>query len=265
MIRLTEGDLPRYVFESFADDSIVHGVFTRLGGSSQGAFAALNVGHTVDDESSLVEANHQAIYRALGTGPENVVTAHQVHGDRVAVVSSADGGRTFADTDALVSNVPDLFLMLRFADCVPVFFWAPRQGAVGLAHAGWRGTLRGVVVKTAQSMVVSFGCKPEEIYVGVGPSIGPCCFEVGPEIVREIRAAFDFSDDLLSRVQVSGKANVDLWLANAHQLREVGVSCIETASICTCCHRDEFYSHRAENGHTGRFAALIGLRGAGGA
>ena len=86
MIRLTEGDLPRYVFESFADDSMVHGVFTRLGGSSQGAYATLNVGHTVGDEPSRVEANHQAIYRALGTGPENVVTAHQVHGNRAAVV-----------------------------------------------------------------------------------------------------------------------------------------------------------------------------------
>ena len=240
-------------------DRIVHAVFTRRGGVSRGAFASLNVGHTVGDDPSDVEANHEAIYRALQTRAEDVVTAHQVHGDHVAVVSADDGGRVFPQTDALVSNVPGLFLMLRFADCMPILLCAQRQGAVGLAHAGWKGTFEGIAAKTAQAMASAYGCRTDEIYAGLGPAIGPCCFEVGPEVVSSARTLFAAPDDLLSRQHPDGRAYLDLWLANALQLREIGVTHIETSGLCTCCHRDEFYSHRGEGGRTGRFAALIGL------
>jgi len=320
MIRVTDGGLPRYCFESFLGNALVHGVFTRLGGVSRGAFASLNVGHAVGDDPDDVRANHQAIYKALGVQPGNVVTAQQVHGDRVVIVSlenrlsepnvpvippaplaqaqarnlglcseseiprpfgprndrhfhplvvpprggmsssSGIGGRTIARTDALVSNVPGVLLLMRFADCVPVFFHAPQQGAVGLAHAGWQGTIKRIAPKTAQAMLSAFGCSPGELYAGLGPAIGPCCFEVGPEVVQAFREACPLPDRVISRPQPDGKAYIDMWRANALQLEEVGVTHVEMADLCTCCHREVFYSHRGERGHTGRFAAAIGLR-----
>lgn len=266
MISLSDGDLKWYGFDSISDGQVIHGVFTRLGGLSQGSFAGLNVGHTVGDDPGHVEANHRAIYRTLHVWPGGVVTAHQVHGDRVAVVSREDGGKILSETDALISNVPGLTLVLRFADCVPVFFYAPpgdpgvAVGAVGLAHAGWKGTVKRIAAKTAQAMCSSFGYEPEELHVGLGPAIGPCCFEVGPEVIEQVCAEFDAPVGLLSHPHPNGKAHLDLWLANELQLREIGVTHIETMDICTCCHRDEFFSHRGEGGRTGRFAALIGLR-----
>jgi hypothetical protein len=130
---------------------------------------------------------------------------------------------------------------------------------VGLAHAGWQGTLKGVAAKAAQAMCAAYGCQADELYAGLGPAIGPCCFEVGPEVLEAVRAASWGRDELISRSQADGKAHLDLWRANALQLREVGVQHIEVAGLCTCCHRHEFFSHRGEHGHTGRFAAVIGL------
>lgn len=175
-------------------------------------------------------------------------------------MSASDGGRVFPETDALISNVPGLVLWLRFADCVPVLLYAPKQGAVGLAHAGWQGTLKGVAAETARAMTVTYGCLPEDLRVGIGPAIGPCCFEVGPEVLEAVRARCAVPEALISQPQANGKAHLDLWLANVQQLQALGVREIEVAGLCTACHTDEFYSHRAEHGRTGRFPALIGLR-----
>lgn len=261
MIRTADGGVPRYRFESFAGSEVIHGVLTRLGGVSTGAFSTLNVGRAFGDDPNSVDANHQAIYRALGVRPEAVVTAQQVHGDRVVIVSPGTGGQTVAETDALISNVPGLLLLMRFADCVPVFLYAPRQGAVGLAHAGWQGTLRRIAAKTAQAMISAYGCSPGQLYAGLGPAIGPCCFEVGPEVAHAMSEAAPSPDRVIARRLPSGKAHVDLWQANALQLEEIGVAHIEVCDLCTCCHPDLFFSHRGEKGHTGRFAAAIGLKG----
>ena len=259
MIRIAEGGLPRYCFESFGGKEVVHGVFARLGGVSSGPFSTLNVGHSVGDDPVCVEANHKAIYRALGVDPGSVATAQQVHGDRVAIVSRQMGGQTVAQTDALISGVPGVVLLMRFADCVPIFLYAPRQGAVGLAHAGWQGTVKRIAPKTARAMISAYGCSPGELYAGLGPAIGPCCFEVGPEVAEAIRGASPSPDSVISRMLPGGKAHVDLWRVNALQLQEIGVTHIEACDLCTCCHRDLFFSYRREGGRTGRFAAAIGL------
>jgi hypothetical protein len=260
VIRLQEGALQRYIFASFPRKDLIHGLFTRHGGYSQDPFASLNVGYSVEDALEHVVANHQAIYSALEIEGGDVVDAQQVHGARVTAVTADDGGKTMEKTDAFISDTPGLMLMMRVADCVPVFFYAAQPPAVGLAHAGWRGTLKGVASKTARAMASAFGCRAEDLVVGLGPSIGPCCYEIGPEVVAQVREVFGAqADDLLSPATGEGKAHLDLWRANALQLREVGVKQVETAGICTCCHHDEFYSHRGEGGRTGRLAALIGL------
>jgi len=257
MIRVQDGDLARYCFQSFQGAPLIQGAFTRLGGVSRGDFASLNVGRTVGDDPNDVEANHQAIYRALGVLAEAVVTVRQVHGERVMIVSPEDGGKSLGEADALISNVPGLLLLLRFADCVPVFLYAPRQGAVGLAHAGWQGTAKGIAAKTAQAMISAYGCQPEEILAGLGPAIGPCCFEVGPEVIEAVQGMPHVSKVLTRGSE--GQRYLDLWHANALQLEDVGLPHIERSGLCTCCQREEFYSHRGEKGHTGRFAAVIGL------
>ena len=260
MIRIVDGGLPRYCFESFAGNELVHGVFTRLGGVSSAPYSTLNTGHSVGDDPASVDANHQAIYRALGVHEASVVTVQQVHDDRVVIVSGSTKGQTVAGADALISDVPGLLLLMRFADCVPILFYAPRRGAVGLAHAGWQGTLKHIAAKTAQAMISAYGCSPEGLYAGLGPAIGPCCFEVGPEVAQAMRQASPSPASIISRMLPGGKAHVDLWRANALQLEEIGVTHIEVAALCTCCHRDLFFSHRRDKGHTGRFAAVIGLR-----
>jgi hypothetical protein len=253
-----EGALVYYTFATLTAAGVKHAVFTRLGGQSHPPFASLNVGHTVSDDLAHVEANHQIIYRALGVRAEQVVTVHQVHSANVVALAPGDGGKLYPATDALLSNVPGLMALLRFADCVPVLFYAPRPRAVALAHAGWQGTLAEIAAHTAQAMMARYGCAPTELRVGIGPAIGPCCFEIGPEVVERVRRLPSAAAALRPHA-VPGKAYLDLEEANARQLLALGITHIERAQRCTCCHRDEFYSHRGEQGRTGRFAALIGL------
>jgi len=257
MIRVQDGALSRYCFESFEGAPLIHGAFTRLGGVSRGDFASLNVGRTVGDDPADIEANHQMIYRALGTPAEAVVTVRQIHSDRVVVVSPGDGGKSLGEADALISNVPGLLLLLRFADCVPVFLYAPHQRAIGLIHAGWQGTAQEIAAKAASAMIATYGCQPEEILAGLGPSIGPCCFDVGAEVLQAVQGK-PWAEEVLT-TRATGKTYMDLWRANALQLQEVGLRQIEHSCLCTSCLLEEFYSHRAEKGHTGRFAAVMGL------
>jgi len=263
MISLQGSGLTRYVFPSFGGIAASHGVFARHGGASAGCFASLNVGHTVGDDPECVRQNHERIYAALGIGADAVVSARQVHGDRVAVVRAGDGGQVLDATDALISDVPGLYLLLRFADCVPVFFYAPERQAIGLAHAGWQGTLKGIACKTAEVFMATFGCRPDDVQAGIGPSIGPCCFQVGPEIVERVRAEYGcqvgLGDELLTKMLPDGRAHLDLWRLNMLQLQRAGINKIEVSALCTCCHVETFYSHRCENGRTGRFPAVIGL------
>ena len=259
MIPRQHGSLLSYVFGSLEDESIVHGAFARLGGHSRGAFASLNVGWHVGDNPEHVAANHRAICDALAVDLEAVTSGWQVHGDTVAVVSSSDGGQTLADTDALITNVRGRLLLIRLADCVPVFLYDPERQVVGLAHAGWKGTLLEIASKTARAMVVTYGSRPEAIVAGLGPAIGPCCFEVGPEVVGAVRALFGRAADSVLDMRPGGRAHLNIWEANVLQLREVGLAQIEVADICTCCRMDLFFSYRGEKGRTGRFAAVIGL------
>jgi len=259
MIRTEHGGLSWYSFESLRDPAIVQGTFTRHGGVSQPPFATLNVGGKVGDDPAAVQTNHARLFSAWDIRAERVVTAQQVHGNRVAVVSPQDGGHTFPETDALISQIPGLYLLLRFADCTPVFLYAPRQRAIGLAHAGWKGTLLEIAIHTVRAMTDTFDCEPGELVAGLGPAIGPCCLEVDGDVLADFRARYGDQEGCIVRPQPSGKAFLDLWRINALQLESAGVRQIETAGICTSCRRDEFFSHRAENGNTGRFAALIGI------
>jgi YfiH family protein len=259
--RVTVQDLVYYQFDQFVQNgrNVVHACFTRLGGASRPPWQSLNTGHTVGDDLAHVRENHERICQALGIRRSEIVSPHQVHSAIVRVVGDRDRGAVKEGTDALVTDVPGVYLMLRFADCVPVLFYDPVRGAVGLAHAGWRGTVACIARATVQRMAEAFGCRPADIRAGIGASIGPCCYEVGDEVVEAVREAFPVAPFLLQR-RASGRWHFDLWAANRYQLFRAGLTSVEVSGLCTACRTDEWFSHRAEMGRTGRLGAVIGLR-----
>lgn len=247
-----------YQFEHVGGEELIHAVFTRLGGVSQGPFATLNVSHNVGDEPQAVIENHRRVYASLGLGTEQVVTARQVHGNRVAVVAGRDAGGVMPNTDGLVTAMPGLALLLRFADCQPILLYDPEHHALGLAHAGWRGVALGIARRLLEAMQQAFGTRPVALLAGLGPAIGPCCYTVGHEVAASMGYALP---DWKRAMQPEGENGwrLDLTAANAQLLAAAGVRQIEQAGICTACRNDEFFSHRADGGRTGRFAVVAYL------
>jgi polyphenol oxidase len=237
--------------------AFIHGCFTRLGGVSAAPWTALNLGSTVGDDSRAVQENHRRLCDAFGITLAQVVSPFQVHGCHVVRVGAAEGGMVIPATDALITDTPGVALLLRFADCVPVLFYDPVRCAAGLAHAGWRGVAAGVAVATVQAMTTAFGSRPEDVWAGIGPAIGPQHYSVGAEVVEAIHAtlpagarAAEFRDE---------RWLMDLPAALEAQLRAVGVGQVEQSGICTASCVAEWYSHRAEAGRTGRFGVLVML------
>jgi YfiH family protein len=260
MIRSNANGVPYYSFEALgAHRELVHAVFTRLGGVSAPPYEALNVGHSVGDDHDDVEANHRLLYETLGLSSADVVTARQVHSNHVAVVDTKDVGRVVPKTDALVTAVPGVFLLLRFADCLPILLYDPEQRIVSIGHAGWRGTAATVAQQMIRVMVESLGSDPAQLIASLGPAIGPCCYRVGQEVVEAITPTLQHRQRAI-RHWGDGAFSLDLWEANRQHLLSEGVKTVETSYICTACHAGEFFSHRADGGTTGRFAAIIGMR-----
>jgi YfiH family protein len=167
--------------------------------------------------------------------------------------------RWLAQADSIITDRLDTPLTMRFADCTPLFFFDPVAGIIGMAHAGWRGTVQGVGANTVRTMIETFGCKPANIQAGIGPAIGPEHYQVGEEVVEAVQNYFGTIEGLIRRNPVDGTAYLDLWAANALDLQRAGVEQIEVAGMCTVDHNDEFFSHRAEKGRTGRFGAVLSL------
>ncbi len=258
MLRIADNGLVYYQFESLARfGEVRHGVFTRLGGVSVPPFATLNTGHTVGDEPGAVAENHRRMCHMLGVEMASIASGGQVHGTGVALIRPQDRGRVQPNTDILLTDQPGIPLMQRFADCVPLVLYDPVCRVLGLAHAGWRGTVHGVALEAARAMVQAFGSRPADIVAGVGPSIGPCCYEIGSEVAARIRSNFRQGEWLYPRPDSA--IHLDLWMANRQQLERAGVRQVEVAGVCTACHTEEFFSHRAERGVTGRFGVIAVL------
>jgi YfiH family protein len=251
--------------------AIQHGIFTRLGGVSEGQWSSLNLSRSTGDSAEPVSENRRRSFDALGLKPEHSVTSWLVHGNAVRVVTHDDMGEDLVHADAMVTQTRGLALTLRFADCVPVLFHDPVKGAIGIAHAGWKGIVYGVLPETVRAMQRAFGSRPQDIIAGVGPCIGPDKFEVGDDVAAQIQSAVCV--DVIRRqsenhlvtssphhpVTLPKKPYVDLWKAAASQLNDAGVGQVEVAGICTASNTHEWFSHRAEHGKTGRFGAVIVL------
>ena len=258
MIREHADSIVLYRFDGLnGAEGLTHAVLTRIGGVSQGPYATLNLGHTVGDDLAAVEENHRRALGALGLEPQQVVSPCQVHGARVGIVGRAHLGTVQSATDALVTAAPAVPLLMRFADCTPVLFFDPVRRVVGMAHAGWRGVVAGTAGATIQTMTERLGCDPADLWAGIGPTIGPCCYAVGPEVVAAVKAACPPGTEIVRHTDE--QTYLDLPAAVQAQLRAAGVEQIENAGLCTACHVDEFFSHRAEHGCTGRFGVVMEL------
>lgn len=247
-------------YQSKMWSGLKHAIFTRHGGQSRAPFDALNVGGTVGDDLTAVRQNHELMYAALGVNAARSCTVWQVHSaDTVIVNAPVRGRRWIALADGMVTDQVDTPLVMRFADCTPILLHDPVQGVIGLVHAGWRGTVQGASASAVRTMVQAYGCKPRDIQAVIGPSIGPECYQVGEEVVAAAHAYFRDVDGLIRRDPKDGSAYFNLWAANKCDLEREGVEQIETAEICTAQRTDEFYSHRAEKGLTGRFGVVMSL------
>ena len=256
MIENKKGGLLYYQFEEFQDQGLFHGVFTRLGGISPAPWDSLNLGGTVGDDPQKVQENLSRLLAVSGFSPSQLAQVKQVHSAKVIKVDLPVDA--VEEGDAIITDQRGLLLLMRFADCVPILFFDPEHQAIAIAHAGWKGTLKGLVSEVVQAMRVNFGSLPGRILVGIGPSIGPDHYQVGADVIDKTKKAFpDEYDKVLS--EGSDGVKLNLWVANEIHLRKSGVERINIAGICTGCEVGRWYSHRAERGRTGRFAAVIGL------
>lgn len=263
-----QGDFQYVEFTSFAATGLVtHCFTTRHGGIGVGPYGSLNMALHVGDEPATVLANRKIACAALGINPAHLVAAVQVHGHRVQVVGeehkgsgAMDYSTAIPDTDALITSVPGVPLSSYYADCVPILLLDPVKVVVGLAHAGWRGTVQRIAGETVKKMSQVFGSDPGDILAGIGPSIGPCCYEVDLPVQQAVSQAFSRWQELLKPTK-PGYWLLDLWAANRRALLDAGIreQHITVARLCTSCRTDLFFSYRT-NGQTGRMASLIMIK-----
>ena len=237
-----------------------HCFTTKAGGVSTGVMAGLNLAIKLDETDENVTRNFEILGDVLGFGIRDLVLTRQTHSDIVRVVKRSDCNgcfhRDYPECDALVTNDPGVTLTVFTADCTPILFHDPVTGAVGAAHAGWRGTASAIAVKVVEAMEREFGCKPSDIRVAIGPNIGFCHFETDEDVPEAMIAAF--GDAVNPFIRKSGlKYYVDLKEINALILRRAGVRHIEISAGCTMCQPDRYWSHRITGGNRGSQGALI--------
>ena len=260
----TGGRLNLFKFDILSHEpDLVHFVTTRYGGVSLPPYNSLNLGlHTADEQTRVLE-NRTLLAAETGIAPDRFLYASQVHSGDVKVIDEEAVAKGILtqnpQTDATITDLPGICLMVMVADCVPVLLFDPVKRVSAVVHAGWRGTIHHITSNTVAKMMDHFGCNPGDILAGIGPSIGPCCYEVGEEVKAVVQERFGTTDRYLVLQPHSAKPHFDLWFANHKQLTDNGVKAehIETSRLCTKCNQQLFYSSRADKGITGRFAAGI--------
>lgn len=259
MKRIVKNGVEALQFEHPGFAGCIHGFFTRKGGVSTGQWTSLNQGGTVGDERNNTIENRKRAFEFLNRKVESIFDVWQVHGNTVICAEKPRNlDEPHVKADAIITNNPELTLFMRFADCVPIILFDPTKQVIGGVHAGWKGTVNNIVGDTVLAMQKTYSVNPSDIVAGIGPSIGPDHYIVGEEVCA--MAAETFGDDL-DQIVSFDKENIhfNLWRANEYLLEKLGVKSIESAKTCTACNLGDWYSHRAENGATGRFGALIAL------
>lgn len=245
-----------------------HAFSTRIGGVSRNEFSSLNLAFGRGDSDQNVMENYRRLCAAAGFSPNSMVSSAQVHRTLVRRVGKENCGEGFTKpkpegVDGLVTNEPGVTLVTHYADCVPLYFVDPVRRAIGLSHAGWRGTAARMAEETVRTMKREFGSRAEDLVCVVGPSIGPCCFEVDTPVYEVFAWLQDLSPREWIQEKGGGKYQIDLWEVNRRVLLRAGVpdKNITVSSLCTQCHADLLFSHRATRGKRGGLAAFLELKG----
>ncbi len=260
---------PLFRFRNLSEQGGVnHFVSTRIGGLSLSPYESLNLGFHVGDVPETVLKNRERLAATIQIPLSNFTFAKQIHSGTVAIVTEQKRGCGAADydtaieaTDAMVTAVPGLCLAVLTADCVPLLLFDPRKRVVAAVHAGWRGSVKLIARNTVEILIQEYNCKPQDLLVGIGPSIGPCHYEIGPEVIAQVKDAFGSTEGHINTESSSGKGHFNLWEANRRQIMDAGVppQNIEIARICTYFNVHQFFSVRHQKGTTGRFGAGIML------
>lgn len=238
-------------------DGLVHGFLGRGGGRSQPPYASLNLSYENGDDTQTVKQNWCDLKLVVGLHDFNVVTAKQVHGDTILRVSSGTGKRVGVG-DGLMTDATNVFVGVMAADCVPLLFLEPERKIVAAVHAGWRGTAAGIAARAIARLKEDYQIDPSALHVAMGPSIGPCCYQVGKEVAEQIGA--NWKEEMRGAwIPEGAKGRLDLRAINEAQLVAVGVPRrqIQQLGLCTACNVEKFFSYRKE-GKTGSQLSFIG-------
>ncbi|UCH33108.1 MAG: peptidoglycan editing factor PgeF [Armatimonadota bacterium] len=268
MHRTAVADIPVYQFELIAAaEEVIHGVTTRHGGVSAPPFDSLNLSLHVGDSPERVIENRRRLCLALDLDFRKYTVPQEIGGDAIHVVSDRDAGAgrvTLEDwipgTDALVVAEPGITIAITVADCAPIVLYDAENHIGALVHAGGSGTSAAIAAKAVRFLAAQCGSRPAALLAGIGPAIGPCCYEVTEEIARDVSAGFPYREPVVQ--QRNGRWYANLEEANRQQLVESGLDedRVERCGLCTACRTDEFYSDRQEGRPTGRFVAVLCLR-----
>lgn len=293
--------LPVLTFSAWENlPGIRHCFTTRAGGVSQGYLSSLNLRRGLYDPDENINENFRRIGLFFQTSPDRIVCAQQTHTANIRIVTEADAGkgvtreRDYRDIDGLITDVPGLVLYTSHADCVPVFFYDPCRRVIALAHSGWKGTVARIGEVTVSKMQEIYGCRPQDIYAAIGPSICQDCYEVSEDVAQAMRKCFSFREagsqkteletrkaekteaekteieqanhkeadtipHILARGKAPGKYQLDLWRACQRILLEAGIlpEHLTVTNLCTCENSGELFSHRATAGKRGNQGAFL--------
>ncbi|WP_307894311.1 peptidoglycan editing factor PgeF [Bacillus swezeyi] len=249
--------------------AITAGFTTKNGGESKPPFQSLNTGLHVQDDEQHVTHNREEIADILQTDLNDWVFADQTHEDRIQKVTDEHRGKgalqygtALAATDGLYTDRYNIFLALCFADCVPVYFYDPVRSLVGIAHAGWKGTVKGIAGKMVDTWISREGSNPADIHAVIGPSIGACCYIVDDHVINKVRNLPLQQEDKAFLPIKEGEYRLELKEVNRQLLLHAGIpnDQIKVSSLCTSCEHSLFFSHRRDQGKTGRMMSFIGVK-----
>ena len=260
--------IPYISFNALEQTGMVVNAFsTRQGGVSVGCLESMNLGFNRGDLDENVLKNHKIFAKAVGFPYENIVTTNQTHTTNVRVVTKEDCGkgitkdRDYSDVDGLITNVPGIVLTTYYADCVPLYILDPVNKAIGLSHSGWKGTVKRIGDNTLKLMNENYGTNPKDVICCIGPSICQDCYEISEDVANEFINEFGKNNKILYN-KGNGKYQLNLWESVKQVFLYAGVEYdnIYTTDICTCCNKDELFSHRGHHGKRGNLAAFLMLK-----
>jgi YfiH family protein len=268
MYKINEKEKFKYLtfssLEKYTD--LFHCFTTRLGGVSDGCYASMNLGISTDDNVDNIIKNYEILSEKLSFDLHDMVKTNQTHTANIMYATNENKGKIYNETpdykdvDGLITNKKNIILSTSHADCTPIFFYDPIKKIIGMAHAGWRGTIENIAGNMVRKFVKDFQSNPQDIIAVIGPSLGQCCFEVDKDVAEII---LNTNINYQEFMEIKGiKYHFDLWKINEYILLNEGLKQenIEISKLCTKCNNDLFFSHRGQKGKRGLMLGVIMMK-----